>query len=131
MKKPFDVLVRRLVLSADMSRLTKRQKGQQHNHVQTNHQTTLLCSCNFSKEQRCRNSQTSRSQTTEDSCKEHESIDARREDLHQDTGSPDTDGQLVRPQTSNPVIEEDSGERAESSSQHTKRRDVRFAICER
>jgi hypothetical protein len=120
MKKPFDVLVRRLVLSADMSRLTKRQKGQQHNHVQTNHQTTLLCSCNFSKEQRCRNSQTSRSQTTEDSCKEHESIDARREDLHQDTGSPDTDGQLVRPQTSNPVIEEDSGERAESGSQHTK-----------
>ena len=130
MKKPFDVLVRRLVFSADTSRLTKCQESQQHNHVQTNHQSTLLCSCNLSKEQRCRNSQTSRSQTTEDSCKEHESIYARRENLHQDTSSPDTDGELVRPQTSNAIIEEDGGKRAESSSKHTKGRDVRFAICE-
>ena len=112
------------------SRLTKRQEGQQDNHVQTDHQSAPFRSCNLSQEQRCRDSQASCSKATEDSCKEHESIYARRENLHQDTSSPDTDGELVRPQTSNAIIEEDGGKRAESSSKHTKGRDVRFAICE-
>ena len=130
MKKPIEWSVEDPESSTGSLRLTKRQESQQDNHVQADHQSTLLCSCNLSKEQRCRNSQTSRSQTTKDSCKEHESIDARGENLHQDTSSPDTDGELVRPQTSNAIIEENGGKRAESSSKHTKGRDVRFAICE-
>lgn len=130
MKKPCDALAGSIVLCVNSSDLTKCQESQQHNHVQTDHQSTVLCSCNLSQEQRCRNSQTSCSKATEDSGKEHESIDARRENLHQDTGGPDSDGELVRSQTSDTVIEEDSSERTESSSQHTKGRDVRFAICE-
>jgi hypothetical protein len=111
------------------SRLTKRQEGQQDNHVQTDHQSTPFRSRNLSQEQRCCDSQTSCSKATKYSCKEHEPINARRENLHQDTSGPDTDGELVRPETSNAIIEEYGGKRAESSSQHTEGRDVRLAIC--
>lgn len=130
MKKPCDALAKEIVLYMNISGLTKCQESQQHNHVQTDHQSTVLRSCNLSQEQRCRDSQTSCSKATENSGKEHESIDTRRENLHQNTSCPDADGELVRPETSNAIIEEDCSERAEGSSQHTKGRDVCLAICE-
>ena len=113
-----------------LTSLTKCQECQQDNHVQTDHQSTSLCRRNLGQEERRGDSQASCSQATKDSRKEHESIDARRENLHQDADSPDADGELIGPQTTDAIIEEDGDERAKGSTQHTEGRDVRFAICE-
>jgi hypothetical protein len=111
-------------------KLTKRQKSQQNYHVQTNHQSAPLRSSDLSQEKRRSDGQAAGSKAAKNSSKQHEPIDARGKDLHENPDGPDADSQLVSPQTPDSIIEEDGDERAECGAQDTEGRDVRFSVCE-